>query len=342
MSVRTREGTANIVRDVSFTVAPGDFVGIVGESGSGKTMTLMNLLRLTHDPNLTVSGHVWFGGEDLLTLSEKRLQEIRGGQIAVIFQDAMTALTPVYTVGWHIAEQLRAHQNTSQKAAHSRAIELLKEVGIPAPEVRVNAYPHELSGGMRQRAVIAMALACEPSILLADEPTTALDVTTQAQILDLMQQLQSRHGSAVIFVTHDVGVVAQAANKVMVMYSGRIVEQGPTQDVLATPQHPYTWGLLGSIPKRGATRRTVRLVSIPGVPPSPLTTHDGCAFADRCAFVHERCVEQPPLVALAKHPDHSDACWLPRSDRESLRARVLVSAQPADPNDTAKRDQGPA
>lgn len=324
VSVRTRSGVAHIVRDVSFSVAPGDFLGIVGESGSGKSMTLMNLLRLTHNPNITVSGHVWFRGEDLLTVTKKRLQEIRGGEIAVIFQDAMTALTPVYTVGWHIAEQIRAHRDVSRSESRRRAVDLLREVGIPAPEVRANAYPHELSGGMRQRAVIAMALACDPSVLLADEPTTALDVTTQAQILDLITRLQERHRSAIIFVTHDVGLISQSSNRLMVMYAGRIVEAGATKEVITNPQHPYTWGLLGSIPRQGVTRRDARLVSIQGVPPSPLTPIRGCAFASRCAFVHDKCVDQPAFTPVPGQPDHSDACWLPRERREALRTEVMA------------------
>ena len=320
IDIRTKSGVAHIVQDVSFTVAKGEFVGIVGESGSGKSMTLMNLLRLIDNPNLNVSGHVWFDGEDLLALPAKRLREIRGGKIAMIFQDAMTALTPVYTVGWHIAEQLRAHRALSRRAARERAIELLTEVGIPSPELRVDSFPHELSGGMRQRAVIAMALACDPKVLLADEPTTALDVTTQAQILDLIRRLRTVHGSAVVFVTHDIGVISDSADSILVMYAGRVVEQGRTVDVLAAPQHPYTQGLLGSIPTPGASRLTSQLVSTDGAAPTPSEQVVGCAFRPRCAYAFDKCFTVPALRPReGQADDHRDACWLQRQAQMDLR-----------------------
>jgi peptide/nickel transport system ATP-binding protein len=236
----------------------------------------------------------------------------------------MTALTPVYTVGWHIAEQLRAHAPVSRTEARRRAIELLDDVGISNPARRVDSYPHEFSGGMRQRAVIAMALACHPKLLIADEPTTALDVTTQAQILDLMRRLRAEHGSSIVVITHDMGVVSEIADQVLVMYGGRAVEQGPKTEVFRRPRHPYTWGLLGSVP-RVTGARIRRLAVIPGSPIAPLDVPAGCAFAPRCRFRHEACAERPELRGGHRH---LDACWLPADGRDALRAEAAVTERP--------------
>jgi peptide/nickel transport system ATP-binding protein len=246
------------------------------------------------------------------------LRHVRGEEIAMIFQDPMTALTPVYTVGWQIAEQLRAHNSMSARAARNRAIELLRETGIPNPDVTVDRYPHQLSGGMRQRAFIAMALSCNPSLLIADEPTTALDVTVQAQILDLIRRLRRDFGSAVMLVTHDMGVVADIADRVVVMYAGRIVEAGTKEEVFRAPQHPYTWGLFNSIPPlEGA--RPKRLVSIPGAPPSLLNLPEGCSFSPRCSQRFEPCNQRPPLEGSG---GHLAACWIPPEEREQARYRA--------------------
>src|SRR5665213_106716 len=233
------------------------------------------------------------------------MQSVRGGEVGMIFQDPMTALTPVYTVGWQLVEQLRAHNDMTKKAAYARAIELLAEVGIPDPKSRVNHYPHEFSGGMRQRVVIAMALSCNPKLLIADEPTTALDVTTQAQILDLMERLQERHGSSIVIITHDMGVIAEIADRVIVMYAGRPAEIGPEIDVVRSPRHPYTWGLLGAVPRAGVKNR--RLVTIPGNAVSPLEVPEGCAFAARCPHKMDICDQRPVLLGAN---NHLDACWL--------------------------------
>jgi peptide/nickel transport system ATP-binding protein len=322
VTFRTRRGTVTAVDGLSFAIGPGEVLGIVGESGSGKTVSVMSILKLIRDPNASVSGTVSFDGRNLLELSDKELRAVRGRDIAMIFQDPMTALTPVYTVGWHIAEQLRAHDPVSRSEARQRAITLLDEVGIPNPEQRVDGYPHEFSGGMRQRAVIAMALACNPKLLIADEPTTALDVTTQAQILDLMRRLRETHGSSILVITHDMGVVSEIADQVLVMYGGRAVEQGPKTQVFRHPRHPYTWGLLGSVP-RVTGARIRRLAAIPGSPISPLDVPAGCAFATRCRFRHEACDDRPEL---AGSDGHRDACWLPRDGRDELRAEAATAA----------------
>jgi peptide/nickel transport system ATP-binding protein len=322
VTFRTRRGTVTAVDGLSFTVGPGEVLGIVGESGSGKTVSVMSILKLIRDPNARVSGAVSFNGRDLLALTDKELRTVRGRDIAMIFQDPMTALTPVYTVGWHIAEQLRAHDPVSRSEARQRAVRLLDEVGIPNPEQRVDNYPHEFSGGMRQRAVIAMALACNPKLLIADEPTTALDVTTQAQILDLMRRLRETHGSSILVITHDMGVVSEIADQVLVMYGGRAIEQGPKTDVFRHPRHPYTWGLLGSVP-RVTGARISRLAAIPGSPISPFDVPAGCAFASRCRFRHAACDERPALRGDA----HRDACWLPRDGRDELRLTAAVGEE---------------
>ncbi|MGW1711788.1 ABC transporter ATP-binding protein [Streptomyces sp. NPDC002156] len=320
ISFRTRTGTVTAVDGLSFSVAPGEILGVVGESGSGKSVSMLAVLRLLTSPNVTVTGQVLFRGRDLLTLPDKEMRSVRGREIAMVFQDPMTALTPVYTVGWQIAEQIRAHEKVSRKEALARAVELLSDVGIPDAGSRVNAYPHEFSGGMRQRAVIAMALACGPALLIADEPTTALDVTIQAQILDLMRELNAR-GSAVVIITHDMGVVSEVADRVLVMYGGRAAEEGPRRAVFHGPRHPYTWGLLDSVPRVGGPRLR-RLPTIAGVPVSPDAVPEGCAFAPRCPARHDRCDERP---VLSGESGHLDACWLPAGERASARTAAHSS-----------------
>ena len=314
ISFRTRTGTVTAVDGLSFSVAPGEILGVVGESGSGKSVSMLAVLRLLTNPNVTVTGQVRFRGRDLLTLPDKEMRSVRGREIAMVFQDPMTALTPVYTVGWQIAEQIRAHEKVSKKEALARAVALLSDVGIPDAGSRVDSYPHEFSGGMRQRAVIAMALACGPALLIADEPTTALDVTIQAQILDLMRELNAR-GSAVVIITHDMGVVSEVADRVLVMYGGRAAEEGPRRAVFHAPRHPYTWGLLDSVPRVGGPRLR-RLPTIAGVPVSPDSVPEGCAFAPRCPARHDRCDERPVLTGES---DHRDSCWLPAGERGTAR-----------------------
>jgi peptide/nickel transport system ATP-binding protein len=326
---RTRQGLVTAVDQLSFRLDPGQVLGIVGESGSGKSVTCLAILRLLTDPNVQIQGEVAFRGRDLLSLPEKQMRAVRGREIAMIFQDPMTALTPVYTAGWHIAEQIRAHEKVSRSAARARAVQLLDEVGIPNPERRVDAYPHQFSGGMRQRVVIAMALACSPALLIADEPTTALDVTIQAQILQLMQRLRAEHGSSILLITHDMGVVSEIADRVLVMYGGRAAEVGARTEVFHRPMHPYTWGLLGSIPRTDRPR-TRRLAAIPGSPISPVDAPAGCRFAPRCRFAHPACAQQPPLVPHdGDERDHADACWLEPSTRADLRILADAAAEEA-------------
>jgi len=318
VSFRTQNGMVRAVSGVSFTIDANEIVSVVGESGCGKTVTLLSVVGLINDPNVVIGGSIKYKGRELIGLPQKELRHVRGEEIAMIFQDPMTALTPVYTVGWQIAEQLRAHNKMSAKAARKRAIELLRETGIPNPDVTVDRYPHQLSGGMRQRAFIAMALSCNPSLLIADEPTTALDVTVQAQILDLIRRLRRDFGSAVMLVTHDMGVVADIADRVVVMYAGRIVEAGTKEEVFRDPQHPYTWGLFNSIPPlEGA--RPKRLVSIPGAPPSLLNLPQGCSFAPRCSQRFDACDQRPLLEGAG---GHLAACWIPPEDREEARYRA--------------------
>ncbi len=325
VSFRSEHERVRILEDVSFTVGQREILSIVGESGSGKSMTALAVMRLITDPNAELSGVIRYKGKDLLQAGAREMRRLRGGEIAMIFQDPMTALTPVYTIGWQIIEQLRAHQSLSRAAARKRAVELLGEMGFPAPEKAATRYPHQLSGGMRQRAMIAMALSCNPSLLIADEPTTALDVTVQAQILDLIQRLRRDFGSSVILITHDMGVVAQVSDRVLVMYAGIVAEQGAKVEVLRAPRHPYTLGLLRSIPPmRGPRLR--RLPSIPGSPPAPLSRPAGCPFQPRCAFRMEVCSVRPPLFGadarqaacyLAEHgtPDWSQ---LPAGHEETV------------------------
>ena len=317
VSFRTENGVVRAVDGLSLSLALGEVVGIVGESGSGKTVSMMAVMRLIRDPNAVIEGQVLLRGRDLMQLPPNEMRLVRGGEIAMIFQDPMTALTPVYTVGWQIAEQLRAHEKMTRKQARARVVELLAEVGISNPERRCDDYPHQFSGGMRQRVMIAMALSCNPSILIADEPTTALDVTIQAQILELMKRLQRDHGSSILLITHDMGVVSDLAERVAVMYAGSVVEESSKAAVFRDPQHPYTWGLLGSIPRVGRPR-VHRLAAIPGSPPSLLSPPAGCRFAPRCVHRFDRCSIRPELAPRVS-ADHLDACHLDPAIRPSLR-----------------------
>jgi oligopeptide/dipeptide ABC transporter ATP-binding protein len=321
VSFRTEDGLVQAVDGVSLSLAQGETLGIVGESGSGKSVTMMSVMRLISDPNARFEGQVLYKGHDLMTLNPEQMREIRGTGIAMIFQDPMTSLNPVYRVGWQIAEQIRAHQNVSKQAARDRAIELLVAVGIPQPAERVDNYPHEFSGGMRQRVMIAMAVSCHPDILIADEPTTALDVTIQAQILKLLRKLRDDFGTAVVLITHDMGVVADMADRIAVMYAGRIVEQGSRREVFYDAQHPYTWGLLGSIARLDRPKPR-RLATIPGQPPSLLRLPGGCAFGDRCAHRFELCDERPELLNRIDG-DHLDACHLEPKQKKELRETTI-------------------
>jgi peptide/nickel transport system ATP-binding protein len=308
VSFRTEDGVVRAVDGVSFSVSEGETLGIVGESGSGKSVTMMSVMRLIIDPNAQFEGEVIYKGRDLMTLSQAELRGIRGSEIAMIFQDPMTSLNPVYRVGWQIVEQIRAHEQVTKQAARARAIELLSAVGIPHPAERVDDFPHQFSGGMRQRVMIAMALSCSPSLLIADEPTTALDVTIQAQILKLIKQLKDEYSSAVVLITHDMGVVADVADRVAVMYAGRIIEQGTKNDVFYDAQHPYSWGLLGSIARIDRPKPR-RLTAIRGLPPSLINLPPGCAFGERCPQRFDACSDVPELSNRAAF-NHADACHL--------------------------------
>jgi peptide/nickel transport system ATP-binding protein len=321
VSFRTEDGVIPAVDGVSLSLSEGETLGIVGESGSGKSVTMMSVMRLINDPNAHFEGEVVYKGRDLMKLPRDQIREIRGSGIAMIFQDPMTSLNPVYRIGWQIAEQIRAHEPISKQAAHARAIELLTEVGIPHAAQRVNDYPHQFSGGMRQRVMIAMAVSCNPDILIADEPTTALDVTIQAQILNLIKKLRNDFGTAVVLITHDMGVVADLADRIAVMYAGRIVEQGDRRDVFYDAQHPYTWGLLGSIARLDRPKPR-RLSTIPGLPPSLLRLPEGCAFGPRCAHRFDRCDERPELRAKVAD-GHLDACYLDLEKKKELRETTI-------------------
>jgi peptide/nickel transport system ATP-binding protein len=325
ISFRTERGLVRAVDDVSFDVNEREIVGVVGESGSGKTISLLSVMGLINDPNAVIEGSIVYKGRELIGLTQRELRHVRGEEIAMIFQDPMTALTPVYTIGWQICEQLLIHTEMSRRAARQRAIELLDAVGIARPDLAVDRYPHQLSGGMRQRAVIAMALSCNPSLLIADEPTTALDVTVQAQILELIQRLRRDFGSAVVLITHNMGVVAEVADRIMVMYAGRIVEHGSKRELFKSPWHPYTWGLLDSIPPLQGPRPR-RLRSIAGAPPSLLALPKGCAFGPRCRFRFQSCNERPPLAGAN---GHEAACFLSPEVRDTVWPRRVTSAAEA-------------
>ncbi|MEZ5603082.1 MAG: ABC transporter ATP-binding protein [Burkholderiaceae bacterium] len=313
---RTRRGAAMVLNGVDFHVDPGETLCVVGESGCGKSMTALALLRLIPSPPGRISGgRVSFLGEDLLKATEARMRDVRGNRISMIFQEPMTSLNPVFTVGDQIGESLRLHAGMDASQARARSIEMLRQVGIPAPERRVDEYPHQLSGGMRQRVMIAMALACRPDILIADEPTTALDVTVQAQIFDLLRELQRENNTAIMLITHDMGAVAEMADRVIVMYAGRVIEQGTTAQVLGAPRHPYTQGLIECLPELGSSREGGRpeLAEIPGVVPSIWELGSGCAFRERCARAMPQCAhEVPPLFEAGG--GHGAACWLLREE----------------------------
>jgi len=321
VSFATEDGVVQAVSGVSFELQAGEVLAIVGESGSGKSVTAQTITGLTRAPNARITGSVTYRGRELNGLDDDQLRDVRGEQIAMIFQDPMTSLNPVYRVGDQIAEMIRAHRDVSKREAGDRAVELLRSVGIPNPERRVRHYPHEFSGGMRQRVMIAMALALEPDVLIADEPTTALDVTVQAQILRLIDQLNRDRDLAVILITHDLGVVAEVADRVVVMYAGQIVENATLDETFYDPQHPYTWGLLGSLMRLDQSR-TARLAQIPGQPPSLLAPPAGCRFAPRCAYAFDKCHEPPALEARAGG-NHLDRCWLDPQEKKSLRAQVI-------------------
>ncbi len=284
----TRRGKVHAVRNLNFSLDSGKVLGIVGESGSGKSVSMNALMRLIATPNVEISGSINYKGQELLELTETQMQSIRGKEISMIFQDPLTAFTPVYTVGWHIVEQIQLHSSVSKKVAREQAIELLDQVGIPSPHLRVDQYPHEYSGGMRQRAFIAMSLALKPALLIADEPTTALDVTIQAQILDLLKRLQKEHNSSIIIITHDMGVVSEISDEVLVMYAGSPVEKTTTKTLFSNPIHPYTRGLLDSIPNVDSTKSEM-LKIIPGQPASLLNLPSGCVFRDRCFLAKDEC-----------------------------------------------------
>jgi peptide/nickel transport system ATP-binding protein len=321
----TADGTLHAVRGASFSVGPGQTLGIVGESGSGKSVTAQALLGLV--PGADVTGHAWFEGRDLLAMSGQQLREIRGQRISMVFQDPLTSLHPLYRLGWQLTEAMRAHGTVSRAAAQRRAVELLGMVGIPRPAERLDDYPHQFSGGMRQRVMIAMALALDPALIIADEPTTALDATVQAQVLELLVRLQGELGTSLVLITHDLGVVADLADQVMVMYSGRPVEQAGRRAAYYEAHHPYTRGLLESIPVAGDMGR---LRPIPGQPPSMLAEPPGCAFAPRCRFVLDRCAtEAPPLRPVGASGGHLSACWLPDSAAGAVVRRIPVAAAPA-------------
>ena len=329
VSFPTADGVVRAVRGVTFDVDSGQTLGVVGESGSGKTVLTQTLLGLT--PGAEVTGTAVFEGADLLELSDDEMRHVRGEQISVIFQDPLTSLHPLYRIGWQIGEMIRSHdKSVSKKEAAARSVELLRMVGIPKPETRVQDYPHQFSGGMRQRAMIAMALALEPKLIIADEPTTALDATVQAQILDLLLRLQQELGTALIMITHDLGVIADIADEVMVMYAGRAAEQAPKRDIFYAPHHPYTKGLLESIPSSKAAGG--RLKPIPGSPPSLINLPSGCKFHPRCGYVFDKCLaEEPVLHPVAESGWHLSACWLPATAAglsaaaEELREQVVMA-----------------
>jgi peptide/nickel transport system ATP-binding protein/oligopeptide transport system ATP-binding protein len=316
----TEDGLVHAVEGVSFDLDPGEVVAIVGESGSGKSVTAQTIIGLTRGHNTRIEGSVKLRGTELTDQSESELQKVRGSEIAMIFQDPMTSFNPVYRVGAQIVEAIRAHDSgVGKDEARRRATELLDSVGIPDAARRVDDYPHEFSGGMRQRAMIAMGLSLEPSVLIADEPTTALDVTIQAQILHLIQDFNRERGLATILITHDLGVVAEVADRVLVMYAGRVVEQGTLDELFYDPQHPYTWGLLGSL-SRIDQPRPRRLPQISGAPPSLLAAPEGCAFRPRCPHEFGRCTQLPALEArLEETPAHLDRCWLTPAEKQAKR-----------------------
>ena len=317
---KTRFGEVPVIDDVSFSIAPGEILGIVGESGCGKTMTSLAIMRLMPEQGIVTSGSIRLSGEDLVFASEARMRDLRGNEISMVFQEPMTSLNPVFSVGEQIAEVLTAHQGLSKSEAREQAVELLESVKIPLPSRRVNDYPHQLSGGMRQRVMIAIALACKPKVLIADEPTTALDVTVQAHIFELLHELRDQTGTSIVLITHDMASVAEMAERVMVMYAGRKVEEGPVEEILTNPLHPYTQGLIKCVPHLMETIPLERqdLQEIPGiVPPIRHFGRNECLFAPRCSFVENRCLNQRPLDS-ERSADHLTACWVENTNNEKV------------------------
>jgi peptide/nickel transport system ATP-binding protein len=331
----TEDGLVKAVDGVSYTVDRGQTLGIVGESGSGKSVSSMTVMGLTRASNARISGEILFEGRDLLKATDAELRSIRGNDIAMIFQDPLSSLHPFYKVGKQIAEAVRVHNDVSKTQAWDRAVEMLGLVGIPEPRKRADAYPHEFSGGMRQRAMIAMALANNPKLLIADEPTTALDVTVQAQILELIERLQAEFDAAVVIITHDLGVVAETSDDIAVMYAGRIIEKAATDTIFHAPEHPYTWGLLGSIPRMDSPRDE-ELVPISGRPPSLITLPGGCSFHPRCPFVREAHRKtEPALAPVPDDPTHQVACLLDSGVRKRMWRELQGGALPADVRERA-------
>jgi oligopeptide transport system ATP-binding protein len=316
----TEDGVVSAVNGISYSMEEGETLGIVGESGCGKTVHALSIMRLIPSPPGKIdSGEVWFNGRDLIKVSEEEMRNVRGGEIAMAFQDPMTSLNPVFTIGFQIMEAVKLHQDVGDEEARERAWQVLDLVGIPAAEERLEDYPHQFSGGMRQRAMIAMALSCDPKLLIADEPTTALDVTIQAQIVELVKRLQSQLGMAVMWITHDLGVVADLAKKINVMYAGYILERGNVKDIYKRPHHPYTMGLLGSLPRLDEAPGT-KLVSIPGLPPDLIALPKGCPFAPRCGYAVEQCLAEMPSLEMTDQTEHSVACWRMKEIKGELYA----------------------
>ena len=323
-SFRTEDGIVKAVEGVSFSVEKGQTLGIVGESGSGKSVTCLTIMGLNPKRNTITSGEALWKGDDLLTMKPNDLRQVRGNDISMIFQDPMTSLNPVHTIGRQLTEAILLHRDVTKKTARARALELLGAVGIPRAQTRIDDYPHQFSGGMRQRVMIAMALINDPDLLIADEPTTALDVTTQAQILSLMKRLQEDFGSAIIMITHDLGVVAELADDVFVMYAANVVEQATVYDLFSQPKHPYTWGLMGSLPRLDAD--VERLTQIPGQPPSLLRPPSGCRFHPRCPYVMEVCkTTVPALKPTPRDPAHLEKCHLDEETKEREAAKLLAA-----------------
>jgi peptide/nickel transport system ATP-binding protein len=328
----SQDGLVKAVDGVSFRLERGRTLGIVGESGSGKSVTSLGIMGLHHGTRAQITGHIRLDGEDLVTASPARVRELRGLKMAMIFQDPLSSMHPYYTVGNQIIEAYRIHNDVSKKAARQHAIDLLGRVGIPTPQTRVDDYPHQFSGGMRQRAMIAMALSCDPGLLIADEPTTALDVTVQAQILDLISSLQSEFGSAVIIITHDLGVVAELSDDILVMYAGRVAEYGSAADIFGRPGHPYAWGLLASMPRIDRERLT-RLVPIPGTPPSLIKVPAGCPFHPRCRYTgltEGKCPTEVPQLRELATPGHEAACHLTMAQMKQKWGELAEGKLPED------------
>ncbi|MEK6275388.1 MAG: ABC transporter ATP-binding protein [Actinomycetota bacterium] len=323
-SFHTEDGVVTAVDGVSFSIEKGQTLGIVGESGCGKSVTCLTIMGLNPKRNTVSSGTAMWKGKNLIGAKPKELREIRGDEMSMIFQDPMTSLNPVHSIGKQLIEAVQLHRDVTTRVARARALELLKAVGIPRAENRIDDYPHQFSGGMRQRVMIAMALVNDPDLLIADEPTTALDVTTQAQILNLMKRLQQEFGSAILMITHDLGVIAETADDVLVMYAAKVVEKANVDDLFSRPQHPYTWGLMGSLPRLDAD--VERLTQIPGQPPSLLRPPSGCRFHPRCPYVMDVCKSKVPELEPAQHdPKHEQACFLDPQTKDREAAKLLAA-----------------